>query len=396
MKRSILINRVRGTPIESQRVEIVERKGLGHPDYIADSIAEEFSRKLSEYYIKNFGQILHHNVDKLEVIGGEARPEFVGGKVIRPISILFSGRATNKVKDAFIPVEEIAVSAAKTWLKDNLRFLESESVNYMFETKSGAANLTRAFETKKEVGSNDTSFGVGYAPLSECENLVLSIEKFINSKPFKTSFPFSGEDVKVMCVRKGEKIDVTIAMAFVDKYVSSVSDYTNKKMAALAEITEKFNSTGMGRAVKIVLNGMDKPKLGKDGCYLTVTGSSSEQGDDGAVGRGNRINGLITPNRTMSLEAAAGKNPVNHIGKIYNVFSLMAANKIYEKFGVPVSVKTVGRIGSPLDKPIILSVETTEKISKDQKKAMIDLINDELDRIDEVTKNILSKKISIC
>jgi S-adenosylmethionine synthetase len=49
--------------------------------------------------------------------------------------------------------------------------------------------------------------------------------------------------------------------------------------------------------------------------YLTVTGTSAEAGDDGEVGRGNRVNDLITPYRPISLEAAAGKNPVTHVGQ---------------------------------------------------------------------------------
>lgn len=396
MGRNIVIYKSRGTPIEKQKVEIVERKGLGHPDYIADSIAEAFSRSLSNYYIKNFGHVLHHNVDKLEVIGGETVPEFGGGKILRPVSILFSGRATNKVGDKLVPVEEIAIESAKTWLRDNMRFIEPESLDYFFQTKSGSANLARVFDSKQKIGANDTSFGVGYAPLSETENLVLSVEKFANSKEFKKSFPFSGEDVKVMCIRKNDKLDVTVAMAFVDRFVSSASDYLDKKRTILEEFGKNFSATPTGRKIKISLNSIDKPKLGKDGCYLTVTGSSSEQGDDGAVGRGNRTNGLITPNRTMSLEATAGKNPINHIGKIYNLLSFRIANSIYESSGLPVVVKAVGRIGSSLDEPMVLSIETLEKVAKEQKAGMVSTINNALDNIDDITKDLLANRLSIC
>jgi S-adenosylmethionine synthetase len=396
MKRNIIVTKVKGTPIESQAVEIVERKGLGHPDYIADSIAESFSRNLSKYYIENFGRILHHNVDKLEVVGGETKPEFGGGKIIRPISILFSGRATTKVGEKLVPVEEIAVSSAKDWLKKNIRFIEPDTIDYFFETKNGAANLSNSFKSEKKVYSNDTSFGVGYAPLSESENLVLRIERLINSISFKKEFPFSGEDVKVMCVRKKDKIDITIAMAFIDKYVKSVSDYYEKKKTILNELEKDLASTKSGRKIKISLNNIDSRSFGKDGCYLTVTGSSSEHGDDGAVGRGNRVNGLITPNRPMSMEAAAGKNPVNHIGKIYNLLSLKIANKLYETIKVPLTVKMVGRIGAPLDQPIAASIETIDKLSKDQKQKIISIVDDELARITEITKEILENKFAVC
>ncbi len=121
---------------------------------------------------------------------------------------------------------------------------------------------------------------------------------------------------------------------------------------------------------------MDKKGRGINGCYLTVTGLSAESGDDGAVGRGNRVNGLITPNRTMTLEAAAGKNPVNHIGKIYSLFSFDLAKKVYDRFGLKNQIKMVGRIGNDLSKPLAFSLITEEKIDKNQKKDIINFIND--------------------
>ena len=59
--------------------------------------------------------------------------------------------------------------------------------------------------------------------------------------------------------------------------------------------------------------------------YLTVIGSSIESGDEGLVGRGNRINGLISSGRPMSMEGACGKNPVYHVGKLYNLCTLNIA-----------------------------------------------------------------------
>ncbi len=396
VKGNIVINKLKGTPLEKQKIEIVERKGLGHPDYIADSLAESFSEALCRYYLEKFNKVLHHNVDKLEVIGGKTEPEFGGGKVIKPISILFSGRATDDFNGAEIPVREIAVESSNKWFSKNMRFLNPDSINYIFETKSGSANLSSVFASKDHIGSNDTSFGVGYAPLTESEKLVLSIERYANSKEFKQKFPFSGEDIKVMCVRNRNKIDVTVAMAFVDKYVNSVSDYFKKKTEIIYELSKRFDATPLGRKIKITLNGMDDKSLGKNGCYLTVTGSSSEHGDDGAVGRGNRVNGLITPNRPMSLEAVAGKNPVNHIGKIYNILSMKLAQKIYESHGLEVNVKSVGGIGKPLDQPIVIAVETLERTEKEQKNKIVDLINDELSKINEITKDVIAGKIAVC
>ena len=390
--------------VEKQAVEIVERKGLGHPDYIADSIAESFSRNLSKFYIKDFGSVLHHNVDKLEVIGGATEPAFGGGKIVKEISILFSGRATSNVNGKDIPVKEIAINSAKEWIKGNLRFLDPEGVNYLFYTGHGAANLKETFKRTDGPRANDTSFAVGYYPLSRLENMVLSLERMVNSKDFKSKFPVSGEDVKVMGVRIKNKVIFTVAMAFVDRFISSEKEYFSKKAEIVSEmekyiagLNEKLGA-GSGKKLNIDLavNSLDKKGIGANGCYLTVTGLSAEAGDDGAVGRGNRVNGLITPNRPMTLEAAAGKNPVNHIGKIYSLFSFDLSKKIYEQFGVKNQLRMVGRIGNNLSNPLIVSVKTDKKVDKDTKKNILTLVDDELSKIEGITNRIIEGKYEIC
>ena len=390
--------------VEKQAVEIVERKGLGHPDYIADSIAESFSRNLSKFYIKEFGSVLHHNVDKLEVIGGATEPAFGGGKIVKEISMLFSGRATSNVNGKDIPVKEIAINSAKEWIKGNLRFLDPERVNYLFYTGHGAANLKETFKRTDGPRSNDTSFAVGYYPLSRLENMVLSLERMVNSKDFKSKFPISGEDVKVMGVRIKNKVIFTVAMAFVDRFISSEKEYFSKKAEIVSEmekyiagLNEKLGA-GSGKKLNIDLavNSLDKKGIGANGCYLTVTGLSAEAGDDGAVGRGNRVNGLITPNRPMTLEAAAGKNPVNHIGKIYSLFSFDLSKKIYEQFGVKNQLRMVGRIGNDLSNPLIVSVKTDKKVDKDIKKNILTLVDDELSKIEGITNRIIEGKYEIC
>jgi S-adenosylmethionine synthetase len=402
----IAIEKDNAKNIEKQRIEIVERKGLGHPDYLADSIAENFSINLSKYYIEHFGRILHHNVDKLEVIGGETKPAFNGGKITKPITILFSGRATGSVDNDTIPLKEIAENSAKTWIKHNIRFLDADKLRYLFETNNGSVNLADAFQRNGKPGSNDTSFAVGYYPYSVLENLVLKTENYLNSKEFKSKFQFSGEDIKIMGVRIKNKIKITIAMAMVDKFISSEDDYFKKKkevaedaLEYIKNLNEKLENESMinqKRKIELAINGMDKKNRGIKGCYLTVTGLSAESGDDGAVGRGNRVNGLITPNRVMTLEAAAGKNPVNHIGKIYSLFSFDLSKKIYDKFGIKNQIKMVGRIGNDLSKPLAFSLVLERNADKTQKKDIMAFINEELLSINEITNKIIEGQFKVC
>jgi len=378
----ISINKTKSKHIEDQNLEIVERKGLGHPDFIADSIAEEFSKRLCKQYIKEHGVILHHNVDKLEVVGGQTIPEFGGGKWVSPILVFFSGRAT-EVED----MEKVAEDSAKDWISNNLRFLDPENnIKYIVETKRGSNDLVDLYK-RGNLGANDTSIGIGYAPYSLLENDVLKIENTLNSKDFKSKFPFVGEDVKVMGVRVNGERNITVATAFVDKFVESEDDYHEKKQILLDEIKNLVDG-------KIYLNLADEKGRGKDGCYLTISGTSAETGDDGAVGRGNRVNGLIPFNRYCSLEATAGKNPVNHVGKIYNILAKKIAEEIHEEMPETkeIYVKLLSQIGQPLEKPWVANVEYSGEGNEEK---IQDILLTNLENVRKISKDIIEGKYSL-
>lgn len=320
-----------------QPVEIVERKGIGHPDTLADRAAEELSRALSEWYLEEHGQVLHHNVDKVLLVGGKSLPRFGGGEIIEPPYLLLSGRATGEVEGRDTPVGRLAVERTHEWLSDfNLPFI----VDYRI--KSGSSDLTCL--TQGEVPlANDTSYGVAYSPLTETEQLVLQVEELLNARETKRLWPMLGSDVKVMGVRTGDFMHLTVAVAFIDRHVPDRAAYEQVKQEVADFIVAQADT-----ACAVTVNAADG-----DECYLTVSGSSAECGDDGQVGRGNRINGLITPMRPMSLEAAAGKNPVCHVGKLYQVM----ARLIVERLGAATCMM-VSQIGAPITEPQVVLVET--------------------------------------
>jgi len=221
VEKNILVEELNQTPIEEQKIEIVERKGLGHPDTICDLIMNEISIELSKFYLKKFGTILHHNIDKALLAAGEAEHNFNGGKIKKPMLLVIGDRATYFFDDEEIPVEEISISTAKKWFREKMRFVDPEEhVRYQVELKQVSASLAEIFKEKDKIlGANDTSAAVGYYPLSKTEKVVLEVEKFLNSKDFKKDFPESGEDVKVMGLRINNTLDLTIGMAFVDKFI---------------------------------------------------------------------------------------------------------------------------------------------------------------------------------
>ena len=339
-------------------IEIVERKGIGHPDTICDALAERFSVELSRFYMGRFGRVLHHNVDKALLRGGVARAVFGGGEVLEPIDVYLAGRAVTNVGGVTVPVQDIAVESVRGWIRDHLHALDPDRhVRVHCLVRPGSADLAELFARQGGTGialANDTSFGVGYAPLSPLERLTFEIERSLNTGDFIARCPAHGEDVKVMAVRRGADVTLTVARAFVSAHVPSLEAYLGEKRALEAYVAGLARSLG-GR-VEVHVNAADAP----DGSavYLTVTGTSAESGDDGEVGRGNRANGLITPLRPMSLEALAGKNAVSHVGKLYNVVARAIAEEVVaEVAGVRYAeCYLVSCIGAPVDDPALSHV----------------------------------------
>ncbi|RLI12197.1 methionine adenosyltransferase [Candidatus Bathyarchaeota archaeon] len=401
--RNIIVENLKHTPIEQQRLEIVERKGLGHPDSMCDAIMEQLSVRLSKEYLERAGSVLHHNVDKSLLVAGEAEPRFGGGVVKQPMLLVFGDRATSEINGVKLDVEEIAIDVAKKWFRENMRFIDPEKhVKYQVELKPGSVGLVDIFKRKGEVlGANDTSAAVGYAPLTRTEKIVLGIERFLNSKEFKNRFPESGEDIKVMGYRSNNSLNLTISMAFVDRFVNSEEEYFEKKVKITDEIKKFVEANTNFDTVNVQLNSLDRHGRGIGGVYLTVLGTSADSGDSGQVGRGNRVNGLISLNRPFCSEAAAGKNPVSHVGKIYNILTFRIAQHVYEQ--VPeveeAYVWLLSKIGNPIDQPTVAAAQVVMKGNNSLEKVrheIEEVLDYELENIDKLCMELAQGKISIC
>lgn len=385
----------------ADEVEIVERKGIGHPDTICDALAETLSRNLCQEYQRRFGEILHHNVDKALLCGGRATATFGGGSVIAPINIYLAGRAIAEVGGETVPITEIAVEGSRTWLKANLHALDPDrQVRIDALVQQGSQDLQALFSRRDLRGiplANDTSFGVGYAPLSQLERLVLAIDKLINGRDRERETPAWGEDIKVMAVRSGDRVEITVACAMIGLFLANIEAYLEQKILLEELVRDLANEHGFP-ACRVGVNAADS--LSSGGIYLTVTGTSAEAGDDGQVGRGNRVNGLITPCRPMSLEAAAGKNPVSHVGKIYNVLARDIAEAIIAEIPEIESAQSlmVSRIGAPVTLPAVVEIKiaTREGVPATALQARIEaLVGDRIARIPELVSGFVAGSISV-
>jgi S-adenosylmethionine synthetase len=382
-------------------VEIVERKGLGHPDTICDALAEALSRTLCHEYRRRFDEILHHNVDKALLCGGRAEPAFGGGEVVEPIDIYLAGRAISEVGDERIPICDLAAESSRAWLRANMHALDAQRhVCIHTLVRPGSVDLRTLFSRQKQSTAplaNDTSVGVGYAPLSRLEQLVLAVEKRVNGRDRVHDRPAWGEDVKVIGIRCEDKVQLTIACAMVGRHLAHIDDYFGQKLALAALARELAAEHGFP-ICDVGVNTADAPA--SEAIYLTVTGTSAEAGDDGQVGRGNRVNGLITPCQPMSLEAAAGKNPVTHVGKIYNV----VARDIAEALAVelPEVAKAqclmVSRIGAPISEPAMLQIRLATRAHypvAELKQRVEEIAADRIARIPRLVDDFVAGRIDL-
>ena len=403
MVGNIFIEKLNQKFIEDADVEIVERKGLGHPDYIADGAAEAVCKELCRYYRKEFDVIFHHNVDKGLVVGGKAHPVFGAGQVDEPIYIIVAGRAVTDIsKDGKltpVPVRSLAIEAVRNFLKKTFRFLDVDNhVVIQPMIRQGSVDLVKVFELGKKMPlANDTSFGVCFAPLSETESLVLKTEAYLNSPKFKKEMPEVGEDVKVMGLRRKDEIQLIVASAIISSLTPNLNHYLSVKEEIhdkVADLATKITD----RPVEVSVNTADKIEVGL--VYLTVTGTSAEQGDDGNTGRGNRVNGLITPCRQMSLEATAGKNPINHVGKIYNVLAKLIADRVHKEVkGVrEAHVKVLSQIGRRIDEPAMTNIQvvlepnyTLERVKREAQS----IATEEIANVRRITDLLLTDKVTL-
>jgi S-adenosylmethionine synthetase len=357
----------------SSPFEVVERKGIGHPDTLADGISESISRELCKHYLEEFGQILHHNVDKVLIIAGKSQPKFGGGSVLIPPSVVIGGRATKPSKKTLDDIFNQAVASHFRKTLKNLKDYRVES-----RAEEGASELKSLIGK----GANDTSIGVGFAPLNPVERLVLDLEKDI------LSVQGVGEDNKIMAVRVGDRLTIVVAAAMISKYILSMDNYREAKAKIKDAVTKRSN------AEDVSVNAADFEK----NIFLTVTGTSIEMGDDGATGRGNRGNGLITPMRPMTLEAIAGKNPTSHVGKIYNVLAGRAAKDIAELDGVVEAYVTlVSKIGSPIDRPLLRGVKVCGDLEQAPKNEtrINSIIDYWLEGTDDLVEEFVKGKLTV-
>lgn len=381
---SITIRHLDRNPVSIRSTEFVERKGIGHPDSICDGIAEAISRRLSRYYLDEFDRILHHNTDKVQLVAGTTNPAFGGGELVDPIYVLIGGPATKTFDGHQIPVDDIAIGAAQDYVDTHFAELSADTIEFDSRIGETSPDLKSLFDAEGTPRANDTSVGAGYAPLSETDRIVNGLEPTLREQ-----IPAVGEDIKVMGWRTDDELRITVAAAIVSRHVSGIEEYV-EVIERVEETARRYASERTERSVHIDVNAADD--IETETVYLTETGLSAEMGDDGNVGRGNRVNGVITPHRPMSLEASAGKNPVTHVGKLYNLVATRTAQRIHRDLGADhTEVKLLSQIGKPVTKPLAVDIDTTARDDAEIRR----IATAEIEDIESLTQELVDGDIPV-
>lgn len=414
MKTFIYVNKQNN--IDNQKFEVVETKGKGHPDNICDTLAEKISANYSKYCIEHYGVILRHMIDKLSILGGGSKVKFGGGEMIAPIRMLINGRFTDRYKNDKIDYMEIVTDTIKKYFSelfpmldiekyllivDNTHHNEGPGVIYNSDNTTNNERM-KFFEATDEADAsrhnnhnrcNDTSTTVSYYPMSKLEQTVLNIEQELNSNEYKQKNPWTGNDIKVMGIRKDKKIEITCCVPLISIYVKNLEDYMAKLDMIREDIMKIIRKKFKNNNVELFLNTRDN--YSNSDLYMTLIGSAVESGDEGAVGRGNRSRGVIPFSRNFSMEASCGKNPVYHTGKLFTAIGDVLSKKIYDEFRVENVVYCTSKMGDNIEEPWNISVELKNNLSPDKIQKIDKYVKDILINHKDITNQIINGEIKL-
>lgn len=388
---------------DARPFELVERKGAGHPDTICDAISEALSQQYSQYCHARFGSVGHHWFDKVMLIGGEADIRYGYGHILRPMKIVCAGKCAFQIGGETLPIESLFRAAIEVTLGATLvgfRGREHYSLQIEVIDSQGAGrtssryrpqSVSDLFHVHSAGGvSNDANLLSGFAPFSRLERLVLLTERHVNGVDFKRRHPDTGTDVKVFGRRTREDIEILVNMPFLAGRILSLEHYFARKAEVARELLS-FCAGVIGREPRLLMNATDR----NGHPYLTALGSVADTGDVGVTGRGNRITGLITPMRPMSIEAPAGKNPSDHTGKLYGIVAQRLAEALADELGSPCEAHIFTAKETPLDDPDLIQISLSRRAPSDVASRVRQIVEEQVSALPKLRAELVFKGLQL-
>ncbi|MFJ6433172.1 methionine adenosyltransferase [Streptomyces sp. NPDC091416] len=346
---------------DQRAIDVAEFKGRGHPDSLADRIADQFSRRYARHTTSQFGVVANHWVDKVTLVGAGATVGFGGYDIHKPVDGYLFGKVTERIGNRTLDLARIfEESCAEVFTQcvgdpELVRYLRLHVNNTEgvgpdhsphFYRPAGPGSVSDVHAEDRV--ANDTSACTGTSRLGAAGRLARALENRVAG--YRGELSAIGTDVKVMVVRRGDSLTATLAVPVHPRAVRDESEYAevigSVRQRILRDAGELVGALTAEpwKLTTVKINTKDRPGRG----YLAPFGTSLGKGDCGAVGRGNRYGGAIEPLAVASSEAPAGKNPLHHIGKIYTWLAHDMARRVEAETGRYAETVVVSDNGSPL------------------------------------------------
>jgi S-adenosylmethionine synthetase len=384
-------------------IEIVERKGRGHPDTLTDGLAEELSVRYALHTRERFGTVLHHNFDKVGLLGGASDAQLGNGTMLSPIRVLLNGRASSSFGGEQLPLQDLLREWAVEFLTRELPRLDPAR-HLTFHDNVSSANTAGypsndfaptdsgdLYQAHQALSSDTAAICVQYPP-TPIEETVYAVERLLTSDEHRATRPWLGSDIKVLACGSAEAVTVTACVPQIADEVHTIEQYAANIDAVRADVLTVIREHLPEAEVSLTLNTLDDFERGS--LYLTVLGSCIESGDEGMVGRGNRPSGVIPVLGAFSGEAACGKNPVFFPGKVYTAAGKEIARKLHEATGARVDVWLLSQEGRPLSDPwrVVVRHDGTG-VPEPQARTIIEEV---LADTSHLTEAILRREVRLC
>ncbi len=359
-------------------VEAVERKGIGHPDSLADLIADDFSRRYSRECLSRWGLILNHWVDKVTLVGCAAQVTFGRFTIEKPASIYLFGKISRGIGADSIDIDELFNQSVRSVLNEALGKTDIDR-HVRLVVENTAASVTAdhapgfyhpgslAEAQHAHVGdrcANDTVLCSAYVERGELGPLAQELENAVTHPDYGIVSRCAeiGTDVKVVLVRQGRALDMTLCVPCHAERVASRRDYDRLMEHVYQEIRQFADAAAKERGLTLARLAMNSKDTARSS-YICPFGTAFGKGDCGAVGRGNRIGGVIDVLGANTSEAPAGKNPLHHVGKLYTIGAQIIARECLSRFNAAsCEVLLATDNGRPLLMPRCVSVELSRAV----------------------------------
>jgi S-adenosylmethionine synthetase len=389
-----LTSQITCTELTAPQHEVVELKGLGHPDTLADALAEVSSIEYSEHCLRDFGAILHHNLDKLYIGGGRSEHGFGFFSMIDPVNLQFLGRASVSFASRPIDVRELLEDAALKYLNRVLPALDTATdLTIDFRTNSHSKYQTwfhpRSLHDLPELlepTASDSVVVTAWAPDTPVERLVRTLENVPRELGVSREPALYGADVKVLARRAVNEVDVVMNVPVNPILLEDADDYSSA-IASLEETLAQVAEEALAGSLilrSLCVNSSSSNPFAAKRRYLLGTGSCIECGEEGFVGRGNGSSGLIAVNRPTSVEAVFGKNPTYHSGKVYAIYAQEIARSVHRAVGQPCEVSIVAHHSDPLRRPTAINVRLPTSMSQSEVEGLALSVLDDTDHVTAV------------